>query len=217
MPRRPTHPGDPTAFERGPTGPDEPRQLILAAMVRLTGTRGYREVDVADVLDDARVPAAVFESHFEGKRDCFLAAYEAVLDQLREEILAECDANLSWTTRMRIGLAGILDRFAADPGLARVATVESAVVGTEALRLYFDTVSRLGEFVDAGRETRTELPEQIAVMAVGGVAGLIADEVAGGRAEQLPSLLPSLLYALLLPYVGPDTATAEMRLAAGLY
>jgi AcrR family transcriptional regulator len=217
MPRRPIHPGDIPSAERGPTGPDESRQLILAAMIDVAGAKGYRDVSVADILTEAKVPAAVFEARFTGKRDCFLAAYVTAVDGLRDEIFAECDANLAWAARMRVGLTGILDRFAADPGLARMVTVEPAVVGTEALRLYFDTIARFGSFVDAGCEAATELPEQIALMAVGGVTGLISNEVAAGRAEQLRDLLPSLLYALLLPYVGPDAATAEMRLAAGLY
>jgi AcrR family transcriptional regulator len=187
------------------------------AMIRVAGSRGYRDASVSAVLAEAGVSASVFRQHFDGRHDCFVAAYETAVDGLRGEILGECDAELSWAARMRTGLSGIVDRFAADPGLARMTTVEAATAGGEPLRLYHETVARFGEFVDAGREAGAELPEEISLMAVGGVAGLIADEVAGGRAEQLRDLLPSLLYALLLPYLGPEAAAAEMRLAAGLY
>ncbi len=35
-----------------------------------------------------------------------------------------------------------------------------------------------------------------------------------GRAERLPELLPDLLFAMLVPYIGPGAATVEMRRAA---
>ncbi len=211
------HPGSPTSFESGPAAASDPRRLILTAMIHVAGTKGYREASVADVLAEAGVSRSTFHRHFAGLHDCFLAACETALDGLRDEVFAGCDANAAWAARMRTALAAILDRFAADPALARVATIEPAVAGSVALRLYFDTVGRFGEFVHSGRDDDRELPDEIALMAVGGVAGLIADEVAAGRAERLRQLLPSLLYALLLPYVGPEAATTEMRLATGPY
>jgi hypothetical protein len=48
-------------------------------------------------------------------------------------------------------------------------------------------------------------------MSAGAVSGLIFDELLAGRAEQLPDRLPELLFAMLVPYVGPQVATAEMR------
>jgi hypothetical protein len=51
-------------------------------------------------------------------------------------------------------------------------------------------------------------------MAAGAVSGLIFDELLAGRAERLPDLLPDLLFAMLVPYIGPSAATAEMRRAA---
>jgi len=52
------------------------------------------------------------------------------------------------------------------------------------------------------------------VMAVGAVSGLIFDELVAGRAEQLPELMPDLLFAMLVPYLGPAAAADEMRRAA---
>jgi hypothetical protein len=47
-------------------------------------------------------------------------------------------------------------------------------------------------------------------MAIGAVAGLISDELAEGRAEQLPNLLSDLLFATLVPYIGPAAAAREV-------
>ncbi len=51
-------------------------------------------------------------------------------------------------------------------------------------------------------------------MAAGAVSGLIFDELLTGKAERLPELLPDLLFAMLVPYIGPGAATEEMRKAA---
>jgi hypothetical protein len=47
-------------------------------------------------------------------------------------------------------------------------------------------------------------------MAIGGVTGLISDEILAGRAEQLPGLLSDVLFATLVPYIGPDAAAREV-------
>ncbi len=51
-------------------------------------------------------------------------------------------------------------------------------------------------------------------MSAGAVSGLIFDELLAGRAAELPARLPDLLFAMLVPYVGPQVAAAEMRRAA---
>jgi hypothetical protein len=106
--------------------------------------------------------------------------------------------------------------FAAQPELARTAIVEVAAAGADARALHWNAVARLTEFFEDGRELTgdRELPENIALMAAGAVSGLIFDELLTGRAERLPQLLPDLLFAMLVPYIGPGAATQEMRRAA---
>jgi hypothetical protein len=45
------------------------------------------------------------------------------------------------------------------------------------------------------------------------VGGLLFDEIQAGRTEDLPRHLPELLFALLVPYLGPRQAAEEMRRA----
>ena len=42
---------------------------------------------------------------------------------------------------------------------------------------------------------------------------LVADYLAAGEAEQLPELLPEIVYVLLLPFVGHEEALAQVKLA----
>jgi hypothetical protein len=52
-----------------------------------------------------------------------------------------------------------------------------------------------------------------APMAVGRAHVLVADHLAAGRAEQLPELLPEIVYILLLPFVGHQKALMQAKLA----
>jgi AcrR family transcriptional regulator len=204
------------SFEGSMASTESRRQLILGAMIRVVGAKGYRDASISDVIEAADTSRTTFYKYFEGKHDCFLAAYEMLVDQVFEELVDKCDGEQVWMVRMTNGLTTIVERFADDPALARTAVVEIGAAGTDARRLHWQTVTRFTEYLDAGRELADgkELPENISLMSAGAVSGLIFDEVLAGRTEQLPDRLPDLLFAMLVPYVGPQTAAAEMRRAA---
>jgi AcrR family transcriptional regulator len=194
------------------------RQLILAAIIRVVGAKGYEDTAVADVIEEAETSRTTFYKHFEDKHDCFLAAYEMLVEQIFGEIIEKCDNGAPWLARMTDGLTTIVDRFAVDPALARTAVVEVAAAGADARQLHWNAIARFTEYLDAGRDLAgdRELPENISLMSAGAVSGLIFDELLAGRAAQLPDLLPDLLFAMLVPYLGPQAAAAEMRRAAGV-
>jgi AcrR family transcriptional regulator len=197
-------------------GSETRRQLILEAMVRVVGRKGYKETSVADVIAEADVSRTTFYKHFEDKHECFLAAYDTVVERVLDEVIANCDGEQTWLERVRIGLATIVDMFALDPELARTAIVEVAAAGADARQRHWNAITKFTEFLQEGEELAggRELPDNIALMAAGAVSGLIFDELLTGRAERLPKLLPDLLFAMLVPYIGPGAATEEMRKAA---
>jgi len=197
-------------------GSETRREAILEAMVRVVGRQGYRATSVADVIAEANVSRTTFYKHFEDKHDCFLAAYDMVVDRVLSEVVAGCDADAPWLERIRAGLSTVVEMFALDPELARTAIVEVAAAGAGARRRHWDAITRLTEYLADGEQLSEgrELPSNIGLMAAGAVSGLIFDELLTGRAERLPELLPDLLFALLVPYIGPGAAAAEMRRAA---
>jgi AcrR family transcriptional regulator len=197
-------------------GSDTRRQLILEATVRVVGRKGYKASSVADIIAEADVSRTTFYKHFEDKHECFLAAYDTVVERVVGEVIARCDGERDWLERVRTGLATIVEMFALDPALARTAVVEVSAAGADARQRHWDAIVRFTEFLAEGERLAggRELPENIALMAAGAVSGLIFDELLTGRAERLPQLLPDLLFALLVPYIGPGAATEEMRKVA---
>lgn len=198
------------------SNPETRRQSILEAMVRVVGRSGYKATSVADVIVEADTSRTTFYKYFEDKHECFLAAYDMVVERVIDEVMMSCDGEQDWVERVRIGLTTIVDLFALDPELARTAIVEVSAAGADARQRHWDAISKFTEFLEDGRVVAgdRDLPENIALMAAGAVSGLIFDELLTGRAERLPELLPDLLFALLVPYLGPGAATEEMRRAA---
>jgi AcrR family transcriptional regulator len=199
-----------------PMASDTRRDLILAAMIRVVGSKGYKETSVADVIEEAGTSRTTFYKHFEDKHECFLAAYEMLVEQVFAEVRASCEREQPWLERVENGLATVVRLFALDPELARTAVVEAAAAGAEARRLQWNAIVRFTEFLEEGREVAEgrELPENISLMSAGAVSGLIFDELLAGRAAQLQAQLPDLLFAMLVPYIGPRAAAEEMRRVA---
>ena len=74
-------------------------------------------------------------------------------------------------------------------------------------------MQRLTPFFDEGRDFAPggrALPANTSRMAAGAVVGLISDELVAGRSDELPSLLSDVLFATLVPYLGPDAAAREV-------
>lgn len=128
-----------------------------------------------------------------------------------------CEAAQPWVERVRGGLERVIELLAADEALARAAVVEPPAAGPRGRRLQAEALDRLAAWLAprpgelAGEEG---LPECVGLMAVGGVVGLIGDEVRASRTAQLPAMLPDLLFVMLVPYLGPQVAALEMQRAA---
>jgi AcrR family transcriptional regulator len=192
------------------------RERLLRAMVRQVAERGYGQVSVADVVSEAGVSRSAFYEEFDGKDECLFEAYDGLIDGLIERIRGSFAPDDPWPVRVRLAVRALLDDLAAHPELARMATVDLPAAGPEAHRRYREAIERFLPFFEQGRaySSRAEaLPRDAELMAVGGAEAIVFDEVVAGRATTLPRLLPDILFALLVPYLGPEGAIEEMRRA----
>ncbi len=193
------------------------RDLILAAMIRVVGSKGYKETSVADVIEEAGTSRTTFYKHFEDKHECFLAAYDMLVEQVFAEVVAELRRRpvLAGAGRERPGddRQTLRPRPRAGPhrrGRGRRRRRRRAPAALGRGRPLHRSTSRAVASSPSGRE----LPENISLMSAGAVSGLIFDELLAGRAAQLPAMLPDLLFAMLVPYIGPRAAAEEMRRVA---
>jgi AcrR family transcriptional regulator len=189
------------------------RDRLLEATMRIVAEKGYAATTVADLTKEAGISRTTFYELFADKEACFLAAYDNAVDVLVRQISVAYEAQERWPDRARAGLATLLEALAAEPEQARLALVDVAAAGPAAQRRLRAAVQRLTPFFDEGRDFAPggrALPANVSRMAAGAVVGLIADELVAGRADKLPSLLSDVLFATLVPYLGPDAAAREV-------
>jgi AcrR family transcriptional regulator len=190
------------------------RERLLEAAIRVAAAKGYAATTVGDLTKQAGISRTTFYELFEDKEACFLAAYDSAVDVLVRQVVAAYESEQRWPQRARAGLRALLEALAAEPELARLALVDIGAAGPSAQRRYRVAVQRLTPLFEEGRDYAPGgrgLPANTSRMAIGGVTGLIADELVAGRAEQLPGLLSDVLFATLVPYIGPDAAAREVR------
>jgi AcrR family transcriptional regulator len=190
------------------------RERLLEAAVTVVASKGYAAVTVGDLTKVAGVSRTTFYEMFEDKEACLLAAYDNAVDALVRRVIEAYESEQSWPERAAAGLAAMLDVLADEPALARLSLVDIGNAGPVAQRRYRAAVQRLTPLFEEGRDFAPggrSLPANTSRMAIGGVAGLISDELVAGRAEQLPGLLSDVLFATLVPYIGPDAAAREVE------
>lgn len=181
------------------------RELLLWAIAEAVAWNGYETARVADVLELSGLSRSTFYKHFGDKEECFLAAYDAAIESLWERV-EKALGGARPGDRAQLGLRALLEPLIAQPMVASL-TSEIRTIGAAGLERYDRTLSRFTELIAGAAGSISELSPLMA----GSVASLIAREVSEGRGAQLESLLPELVFTLLVPCVGPEAAVEEMR------
>ncbi len=192
------------------------RERILEAMLRVAAAKGYEATTVTDVIEVAGASHEAFESMFEDKESCFLEAYDAVFDVLVAHVTSafEAAAGDPWPERITAGLSALVGLLSIESGIARLSMVEVTAAGDDARARYRAALARFTPFLEEGRDYATggeELPADTARFAIGGATSMIFDEIRAGRGPELRRILPDLVFAVLMPYLGPEAAEDEMR------
>jgi AcrR family transcriptional regulator len=188
-------------------------------MVRVAAEKGLRAATVTEVTEMAGVSENVFYETFEDKEDCFLKAYDAVFDVVVAHMSASFEAasGEDWPRRVAAVLQALVKLLATEASIARMAMVEVSATGGVARARYRTALARFRPFLEEGRDysgRSEDLPADTAEFAVGGATSMIFDEFRAGRGQELERILPQLVFAVLMPYLGPAAAREEMERVA---
>jgi len=187
------------------------RERLIVAMLNAVSELGYLQTNVQDVIDRAGVSRPTFYEHFSNKEDCFLAAFDTSAARLRKTLEAAVRKGGGvWRDRVRHGLEALLKFASREPMTARAMVVEARAASAAAVKR---RVELMDEFARCLHEQACELlpsvESQTVVTAsgiVGGVESLLYSRLCKEEFDQLESLLPSLMYFVVLPYEGHEAA-----------
>ena len=200
---------------------DNQRARLLEAIARSVGETSYAGTSVKDVVSRAGVSRKTFYEHFSDKEDCFLQAYDQVMDRITPACRKAFEGSADWPDQVAGCLRSLIDALVAEPAMARMAMVEALSVGPKAVDRYVEAIRSFVEFIEPGIEYSPHgdaLTPGVAQSVAGAINFRLYLLVARGDIEGLKGIYDELLFFALLPFVGHADAAASVeraRAAAG--
>jgi AcrR family transcriptional regulator len=179
-------------------------------MVAACAEKTYAGTTIADVVARATVSRSTFYKLFNGKRDCFDAAVTMCVDRIAATVAAAASGYDSPAQATRSGAAAMLELLAAEPELAQI--LSGDVIGVDPF-----LVERYSAFTVPALEAIWERegmppPKHLSPgLAFGRAQLLVFHEIAAGRPERLPALVPDIVYLAIAPFAGHDEALRQAR------
>lgn len=193
------------------------RERLIAGLATAVAEHGYNAVTITHITKAAAVSRRVFYENFEGKEECFLAAFEVVVAHIRDLVAEAVESAPDWPHQAIAAAREVLAFLASEPDLARLCLVEAQGAGPQVAARFHAAVRELVPPLERGREERADersLPPNTEDSTVGALVSLAARKVAAGEATALEDLLPDFTQFILSPYLGPDEAERLARSAA---
>lgn len=187
------------------------RERLIAGLAEAVAENGYAGTTIGHITRHAAVSRRTFYEHFASKDECFVAAYDTVMAELRERIAEAFDEQDEWPLAVRAGIEAMLGFLASEPNLARLSMVEALVAGPVVVERYDAAIQSLVPYFRAGREGRSReilarLSPTTEEALVGGMVSLISRRILAGKTDELEGLLPDLVEFTLTPYLGSTEA-----------
>lgn len=187
------------------------RERLIAGLIQALYEVGYQKTTVSLIGQRAAVSKSDFYKHFESKDDCFIAAYDAAVERIRERVVAACtDAEQEeWPERVRNGIDALLRLFEAEPALASIVLVEGLRAGRGVYDRYQAAVESFVGYLHEGAPLSPAgagVPEATGEAVVGGIASLLGRRILAGEAAKIGELFPEILEFALAAYLGAEEA-----------
>jgi AcrR family transcriptional regulator len=185
------------------------RERLLAALAEILYERGYEETTVAMIGKRAGVSKSDFYKRYESKDACFLAAYDDVVERIRETMPPPCTGRDNWAAGVLDGLAALLAFVVDDPARARLVLVEGLRAGKGVYDRYQEALQSFVPYLRDGAPAPAggpRPPEATDEAVVGGIASLLARRMLAGGIEPRGDFLAEIGEFTLTPYLGAAEA-----------
>jgi len=191
--------------------PTPQRERILDAAERLVAANGCAGASIEAIVKAAGVSSVTFYEYFEGKEDCFVAAFDRAVEAAAAALARAAAGDpaaggLSWSEGVASGLRALTKLVAAEPERARLCLVEAQTGGPELSRRFEAALDRVAAKLREGRALETappDLPASHEEATAGALAWLLRERLErGGEGDGLEALYPELIDIALAPYLG---------------
>jgi AcrR family transcriptional regulator len=197
--------------QRAPTARFEgytPGERIARAVAAVVAEKGYGAMSTDDIAARAAISLSTFYDHFADKQDAVLGALEMSGAQIMALAGPAARRAESWQLGVRALYEAICAYLAAEPELAKLATVGVYGAGAQALARRDWVIDSLAEMLAPGFAENPEAPAASAEAAGAAVYALIREQVRRRGAPSVASVVPLATYVTLVGFVGPERAYA---------
>jgi TetR/AcrR family transcriptional regulator len=190
------------------------RRRIIDAIIDSCAEKTYAATTITDIVGRARISRTTFYKQFDDKRACFDAAIVHCIEQL-QEVAAEAHAPEDGPAdALRKATTAVIEALAERPGLAQLLTGDAIAVDPRAIEYYRKAMIPAIEGLWA-RSDGPAAAHSDPRLAFGQAQVLILNQIANGKADRLPELLPEIVYLAVNPYGGHEAALRQSQLASG--
>jgi AcrR family transcriptional regulator len=200
------------------TSASSERARLIEALIEVAAERGYIETSIEMVLARAGLDRPAFDRHFRGKYDSFLSAWQEMNEECMEAMMRAYDSERNWPDRLRAVAREVVGSLCGDPGRACFA-VEVLAAGDAARARRDMTMRVIASLIDAGRQEMEDpesVPYTTAEALAGSAYGQVYAKVVRGDTDALPQLVPQLMSAAVMPYLGVEAALEELNRSSNL-
>lgn len=192
------------------------RTRIRQALLDLCFERGFAALSLEDLLERAEVDYPTFGRHYADLEDCFFQVYAEELETFRHSAARARARADSWRERVRVTAYALYRFLADDEKLRRFTTAEVRGGGERVQLLFGEEIEALFDLIDEGRR-EPGAPATLTRATAEQVGGGIFNQLyaAGSRGGPMPpegEIIPQLMYAVVLPYLGDEAAREEFTL-----
>lgn len=173
---------------RGTVAGDQ-RERLLDATEALIAEKGATGTTIEAIVKGAGVSSVTFYEHFRDKDECFVAAFERAVEELRAEVGEAIPAGAPRSEQVGAGLEALLSALDAEPARARLCFVEAQRGGREMAARYDAALDSVAALLD------DSLGQAIA----GGLAWLLRERLELGGEGSVRDLLPQMRDVVLAP------------------
>jgi AcrR family transcriptional regulator len=181
------------------------RDRVLSNVIPVFARRGYQATTVDDLLAAGKVGVGNFYSLFEGKEDCFLAAFDWVIARMQARVDAAYRDAETWADGAVLGLRELIVCVCTEPAAARIVLVEGQAAGRAATLRYEAQLDEFTARLRSGRRrgvAHPDLPQRFEQTSVAGLAYYLQQCLLGTATPQPAALLAEVAPLVLEPIIG---------------
>jgi AcrR family transcriptional regulator len=192
------------------------RERILDAAEHLIAAKGVAGTSIEALVKQGGVSSVTFYELFEGKEECFVAAFDRAIDAAADELAGAAAGDpaaggLSWSEQVATGLRALTRLIPVEPGRAWLCLIEAQTGGPGLAARFEAVLDRVASKLREGRALETapsDLPATHEEATAGALAWLLRERIATGDTEKLGALYPELIDIALAPYLRGGEAFA---------